>query len=214
MKTFTKLILSLVVFFSAFTANAQTAVVTFRVDMQNVTDAFTTPEVNGTFNSWCGDCWAMSDADGDNIWDVTGTVDINTDYEYKFSADTWTIQENLFAGDACTNDGSTGNVNRLLNVSADTDLGVVCWNSCDDCSVPPSHFSVTFEVDMSTCTDAYTTPEVNSTLNGWCGNCWPMTDADADGVWQHTNLVASGVTAEYKFSADGWNIQEALDPTL
>ena len=214
MKTFTKLILSLVVFFSAFTANAQTAVVTFRVDMQNVTDAFTTPEVNGTFNSWCGDCWAMSDADGDNIWDVTGTVDINTDYEYKFSADTWTIQENLFAGDACTNDGSTGNVNRLLNVSADTDLGVVCWNSCDDCSVPPSHYSVTFEVDMSTCTDAYTTPEVNSTLNGWCGNCWPMTDADADGVWQHTNLVASGVTAEYKFSADGWAIQEALDPTL
>ena len=214
MKYFTKLILSFLVFFSALNVQAQTATVTFRVDMQNVTDAFTTPEVNGTFNSWCGNCWAMSDADGDNIWDVTGTIDINTDYEYKFSADTWTIQENLFAGDPCTNDGSTGNVNRTLNVSGDTDLGVVCWNSCDDCSVAPSHYSVTFEVDMSTCTDAFTTPEVNSTLNNWCGNCWPMTDADGDNVWQHTALVASGATPEYKFSADGWAIQESLDPTL
>ena len=80
MKYFTKLILSFLVFFSALNVQAQTATVTFRVDMQNVTDAFTTPEVNGTFNSWCGNCWAMSDADGDNIWDVTGTIDINTDY--------------------------------------------------------------------------------------------------------------------------------------
>jgi len=202
------------VFFSALNVQAQTATVTFRVDMQNVTDAFTTPEVNGTFNNWCGNCASMSDADGDNVWDVAITLNTNTDYEYKFSADTWTIQENLFSGDACTNDGSTGNVNRLLNVSGDTDLGVVCWNSCDDCSVPPSHYSVTFEVDMSTCTDAFTTPEVNSTLNNWCGNCWPMSDADGDNVWQGTHLIASGATPEYKFSADGWTIQESLDPTL
>ena len=28
--------------------------VTFQVDMGNVTNPFTTPEVNGTFNGWCG----------------------------------------------------------------------------------------------------------------------------------------------------------------
>ncbi|MFZ4784947.1 MAG: hypothetical protein ACOYLH_05670, partial [Flavobacteriales bacterium] len=45
--------------------------VTFRVDMSNVTDAFTAPEVNGTFNNWCGNCAAMSDVDADNIWEIT-----------------------------------------------------------------------------------------------------------------------------------------------
>jgi hypothetical protein len=192
MKYFTKLILSFLVFFSALNVQAQTANVTFRVDMQNVTDAFTTPEVNGTFNNFCGSCAPMTDVDGDNIWELTAAIDINSAEEFKFSADTWTIQENLFSGDACTNDGSTGFVNRLLNVTGDTVLPIVCWNSCDDCSVAPSHYSVTFEVDMSTCTDAFTTPEVNGTFNGWCGNCWQMTDADGDNVWQHTALVASG----------------------
>ena len=38
MKYFTKLILSFLVFFSALNVQAQTATVTFRVDMQNVTD--------------------------------------------------------------------------------------------------------------------------------------------------------------------------------
>ena len=45
--------------------------VTFRVDMNNVSQAFTIPEVNGTFNNWCGSCWAMEDLDGDGIWEKT-----------------------------------------------------------------------------------------------------------------------------------------------
>jgi hypothetical protein len=96
MKYFTKLILSFLVFFSALNVQAQTANVTFRVDMQNVTDAFTTPEVNGTFNNFCGSCAPMTDVDGDNIWELTAAIDINSAEEFKFSADTWTIQENLF----------------------------------------------------------------------------------------------------------------------
>ena len=69
--------------------------VTFQVDMNNVDPTtFTIPEVNGTFNGWCGNCNAMSDADGDNIWDIT--IDLaNGSYEFKFSADNWGIQENL-----------------------------------------------------------------------------------------------------------------------
>ena len=42
--------------------------VTFQVDMNNYTGTFTAPEVNGTFNSWCGNCAAMTDADGYNVW--------------------------------------------------------------------------------------------------------------------------------------------------
>ncbi len=45
--------------------------VTFQVDMNDYSGSFTTPEVNGTFNSWCGDCAAMTDADADGVWDIT-----------------------------------------------------------------------------------------------------------------------------------------------
>ena len=46
---------------SAFAFN-----VTFQVDMSQQS-GFTTPEVNGSFNNWCGNCFQMSDDNGDNI---------------------------------------------------------------------------------------------------------------------------------------------------
>ena len=45
--------------------------VTFKLDMTQQT-GFTTPEVNGTFNGWCGaTCNPMTDANSDGIWEAT-----------------------------------------------------------------------------------------------------------------------------------------------
>jgi len=212
-----KLLVVLLFLLTAFTQNIiaqSTANVTFQVDMNNLDPTtFTTPEVNGSFNNWCGNCWAMSDADGDNVWDIVGTIDVNTDYEFKFSADGWGIQETLLQGSPCTitNFGFT---NRLINVSGDTTLPVVCWESCEDCSFGPSSYSVVFEIDMRNVTDAYTTPEVNGLFNNWCGNCWQMSDTDNDSIWEFSTIFAPGDTLEYKYSADNWNIQEDLDSNL
>ena len=216
MKKITKLLIfNLMLFSVVFVAKAQTpgdsATVTFQVDMNSVTTAFTTPEVNGSFNNWCGTCWAMSDADGDNVWDVSGKVLKNTAHEFKFSADGWGIQESLFSGSSCTVT-NFGYTNRALNVSGDTTLGVVCWESCDPCGGAPSAYNVTFQVDMNG-VSGFTTPEVNGTFNGWCGSCWAMSDADGDNVWDFTTLLAPG-SYEYKFSADNWSIQESLDSNL
>ena len=216
MKKFTKLLIcSFLTLCFGMSASAQTstdsATVTFQVDMNSVTSAFTTPEVNGSFNNWCGNCWAMSDSDGDNIWDVSGKVLKNTAHEFKFSADGWGIQESLFSGSSCTVT-NFGYTNRVLNVSGDTTLGVVCWESCDPCGGAPSAYNVTFQVDMNG-VSGFTTPEVNGTFNGWCGNCWAMSDADGDNVWDFTTLLAPGFY-EYKFSADLWSIQESLDSNL
>ncbi|MDP5067759.1 MAG: hypothetical protein NWP50_02140, partial [Schleiferiaceae bacterium] len=52
--------------------------VTFQVDMNQVTAGFTTPEVNGLWNNWCGNCNAMSDANGDGIWEVTIPLEVGT----------------------------------------------------------------------------------------------------------------------------------------
>jgi 1,4-alpha-glucan branching enzyme len=181
--------------------------VTFQVDMNNVTQGFTTPEINGTMNGWCGGCAAMTDANGDNVWEITIDLAAGT-YEYKFAADGWNIQENLIPGGSCTL--TTGSfTNRVITVSADTTLDVVCWGTCSACGIEPSSHDVTFRVDMNNVTEAFTTPEVNGTFNGWCGGCAPMSDADGDGIWEITINLLEG-NHEYKFAADGWNIQESL----
>lgn len=72
--------------------------------------------------------------------------------------------------------------------------------------------NVTFKVDMnqySGSTAAGVFVNGNFTTNGaeWCGTCNPMTDANADGIWEVTLPIASD-TMEYKFTIDGWNDQE------
>jgi hypothetical protein len=181
--------------------------VTFQVDMQNVT-GFNTPEVNGSFNGWCGGCFLLTDNDGDGIWTGTASIQEGT-YEYKFAYDSWAGQENLTPGSSCTI--TTGDfTNRSLEVSGDVTLPVVCWESCEACGGAPAMYSVTFQVDMQNVT-GFTTPEVNGSFNGWCGGCFPLADGDGDGIWTGTAMIPEGVH-EYKFAYDSWTGQENLIP--
>ncbi len=182
--------------------------VTFRVDMSQQT-GFTTPEVNGTFNNWCGNCFVMSDNDGDNIWEATTEV-ISGTYEYKFSHDNWMGSETLAEGSSCTVTNS-GFTNRYLVLSSDTILPIVCWSSCTSCDStppPPMMRTVTFRLDMSQ-QSGFITPEVNGTFNNWCGNCFPMSDADGDNIWEATTTLVDG-SYEYKYSFDNWSGSEQL----
>lgn len=108
--------------------------ITFKVDMSQLSDPFNIPELNGTFNNWCGDCNPLSDANGDEIWEVTLSLNVGDTIEYKFSADNWTFQETLDPNGSCTN-GDPNFTNRVLIVPVnDTILPDVCWGSCDTCS--------------------------------------------------------------------------------
>jgi hypothetical protein len=177
--------------------------VTFQVDMTLAT-GYTIPEVNGTFNNWCGSCTQMSDSNNDNIWTVTVPLQAGS-YEYKYSYGNWAGQETLTSGSSCTI--TTGaNTNRALNVTGDMTIPVVCYGTCSACVLPT--YNVTFQVDMSNVT-GYTTPEVNGTFNSWCGNCIQMTDANNDDIWTVTVPLTQGVY-EYKYSHDGWAGQENL----
>ncbi len=179
--------------------------VTFRVDMSNVT-GFTTPEVNGTFNGWCGSaCSPMTDANGDGIWEVTVDIPTGT-YEFKFAADNWTIQESLIAGSACTVTNS-GFTNRTLTVgTSDITMPIVCWGTCAACT---TLYPVTFKVDVSTVSQAYTQIQLGGSFNNWTPASNPMTDGDGDEIYETTINLAPG-TYEYKFAADSWNISENL----
>ena len=108
--------------------------ITFKIDMSQLSDPFNIPEINGTFNNWCGDCNPMSDANGDEIWEVTLSLNIGDTIEYKFSADNWMYQEILDPNETCTN-GLSNFTNRLLIVpSNNTVLDDVCWGSCSPCA--------------------------------------------------------------------------------
>lgn len=183
--------------------------VTFQVDMSNVTNNFSVPEVNGTFNNWCGNCAPMTDANGDNIWEIT--IPLNTgSYEYKFSYDSWTGQENLLAGSSCTTT-NFGYTNRTLYANEDVILPTVCFGSCTNCQETIFPVDVTFQLDMTDFVGTYSTPEVNGTFNNWCGNCNAMTDANGDEIWETTLSLLPG-TYEYKFSTDNWTNAETLLP--
>jgi hypothetical protein len=110
--------------------------VTFQVDMSNYADGYESVNLNGSFNGWCGTCVAMTDDDGDNIYDVTIEIEGDATHEYKFTLDGWTVQEMFEEGDACTStiDGFT---NRTLTLgSEDVVLSEVCFNSCEACEDP------------------------------------------------------------------------------
>jgi len=110
--------------------------VTFKVDMNYYTaSSFTTPEVIGTFNGWCGACNVLEDLDGDGVWEGTFLVTADS-IEYKFAYDNWTGQETLMEGMSCTK--TTGEfTNRFLMLDgSDVELDVVCWEQCNECIEP------------------------------------------------------------------------------
>ena len=192
--------------------------VTFQLDLRNQTSiSYIAPELNGEFNGWCGDCAQMTDLNNDSIWEITipllqGSGPSSAPgWEYKFSADNWNIQENLFSGSLCTFT-SSGYTNRFIDITQDTILDPVCWESCDDCFIPQTAYNVTFQVDMTNAL-GFSVPEVNGEFNGWCGSCWPMTDVNGDNIWEFTSIIDTSLQ-EFKFSADNWSTQEDLDSNL
>lgn len=124
------IVAALLFFVFSLLLNAQTNI-TFRVNMAQ-SSGFVTPEVNGTFNNWCGACNPMTDVNSDGIWEATIAIPPGS-YEFKFSTDNWTTQEALIQGSPCTI-FNAGFVNRYLNVGvSDSTLPVVCWGSCSNC---------------------------------------------------------------------------------
>ena len=184
--------------------------VTFNVDMNQVTQAFTTPEVNGLWNNWCGNCNPLTDANGDGIWTTTLPLPVGTTQEYKFSADAWTIQEQNNPAAPCTN-GNATYTNRVLVIPAtDTVLSVVCWSQCTACDV-----DVTLKVNMAweVANNAISANGVHvaGDFQGWSPSTTPMTDANNDGIYEVTVTVPANSSIQYKFiNGNAWGADESV----
>ncbi len=157
------------------TCNPQFVNVTFQVDMNKVTSSFIIPELNGSWNAFCGNCEPLTDSDGDNVWEKTISL-FTGSYEYIYSADSLTIQENINTNATCSN-GSFVMPRRFLNVGAQNIiLPIVCWESCEACNdfpQPPSGISCSTGVASLVFSD-----ECNVQGN-WTGDF-----GTGNGIWQ------------------------------
>jgi len=134
--------------------------IVFAVDMSDYSEPFTTAYVSGTLNNFSGDANPLSDDDGDGIW--TDTIQLAPgDYEFKFTLDNWTVQEEFTDGDPCTITDPSGQfINRALTVTEDA---TVCFdfNTCNACDLVSTN---NLEVDQTIFSMAPTIANTQTTL--------------------------------------------------
>ncbi|TCK67502.1 putative secreted protein (Por secretion system target) [Winogradskyella wandonensis] len=170
--------------------------VTFSVDMSTYGGSFTTVEVNGTFNGFCGNCNPLTDMGG-GIWEVTLPLPEGT-IEYKYTVNGGAVYEDLTQGAVCsvTNFGFT---NRYLEIGPSAIvLDTAPWGGCAEDLVNPGPHNVTFSVDMSGYGgDLSAGVRVIGEWNGFDANSNPLTD-QGGGIWSATIPLAEQ-TWQYKF---------------
>ena len=101
--------------------------VTFKVDMQYQLVSENGIHIAGTMQGWNPSSTPLTDANGDDIWEVTLTLAENTIYEYKFiNGNSWGSDEAVFGN--C----SAGNGNRQISTTIENmSLPAYVFNSCD-----------------------------------------------------------------------------------
>ncbi len=164
--------------------------VTFQVDMNGYgLAAGDIVYVNGTYNGWCGACNPMDDTDGDGIWALTVNLTQGLQ-EYKYTVNGWSAQEEFDGSESCTT-APAEFVNRVIDVTGNTALDAVCWNSCSACPILG-------------CTDATACNFATGadTDDGSCYYCCAALGSDFAGYGLEQEIVAfdgiSGMTT-YRF---------------
>ncbi len=179
-------------------AGPQIRTVNFKVDMNNYTANFNTVNLSGSFNNWSGDGNPLTDANLDGIWE--GSLSLpNGSYEYKITLDNWAAQEQFAGFEECTKRDPSGQfVNRLLLVSADTDLPEFCFNSCYDCG---EEVKINFRLGMNG-----VTPSADGIWVAGGGNFdvpggkFKMSDTNADGIYELAVPRKKGFKSFYTFT--------------
>jgi len=157
------------------------AEVTFSVDMNNYTEAFTTVHVSGSMNDWSGTANPMSDDDGDGVYTATLTIP-NGVYEYKYTLDDWNAQEQFPRTSGCTVSTDDGNggffTNREITITGSESLPTSCFNSCYGCG---EGVSITINLGVADADESGVYLAGGAEF-GAPGGAFLMTDDDGDGI--------------------------------
>lgn len=175
------------------------AVVSFSLDMNEFTGNFTTPHVSGSFNEWSGNANPLADDDGDGVW-TTSIAIPNGAYEYKFTLDDWTVQEEFPRSSACTSTFDDGNggifTNRVLVVNGDLDIPTSCFNSCYACG---EGVNITINLGVADPAESGIWLAGGAEFGAPGGN-YQMLDDDNDGVFTISMERQIGFEGYYTFT--------------
>lgn len=157
--------------------------------------------------------YPLADADGDGVHSAIFERETGFESFYTFTngaCPDWSCKENI-AGQDCANPDNF-NDRKMGPLTADTTINT-CFEVCtDDTDCMVSTGNITFEVDLSGYTDAFTTAYVSGNINGWSADANPLTD-NGNGIWSTTVPNVIYGNQEYKFQLDGWAVQEDFDGT-
>ena len=202
---------------------AATTNVTFSVNTENIEVGANGIYVGGGVLGG-SDAYALSDDDGDGVWETTIALAPGTTGNYIFfnspnGSSDWGTKENL-NGQDCADPANYDD--RILDPVGEEDYTLLhCFGECSgngtgECPAPSTTYDVTFNVNMSNYAGglgADDTVYLNGTFNGWCGDCTPMNDDDGDGIWTVTVALEDG-DYEYKFTINGWSVQEEFSEAV
>ncbi|MFT4682579.1 MAG: hypothetical protein ACJAU0_001261 [Flavobacteriales bacterium] len=183
--------------------------VLLRVDMsQEEAIAPQGVHVGGNFQGWDPSTTVLSDADGDLIYTLAYSYDPTMleadggDLLYKFiNGNDWVFPTEDI--DPACGDGTGNRLIEAIETNAVT--AALCFNSCTSCVAPTE---ITLRVDMSLQIVSPNGVHVAGDFQGWDADGTPMSDDDADGIYEVTVAVALG-SYEYKFiNGNDW---EGLD---
>ena len=216
-----KITFSLIFLLIALFAEAQLYQVTFQVNMRQQTLS-SQISVAGNFqlaagfpSNWDPSATAMSDANGDSIYNVTLNIPAGT-YEYKFINGTaWGTDETVPG--ACATAG-----NRTVVINANTIIPAVCFGTCNVCASSADTVDVTFSVNMRDVVLNGGTVDTVSLAGNFqdevIGQSWTdwspgqilLSDPDGDFIYSRTLRMPEGFY-EYKFiNGTAWGADETV----
>lgn len=172
--------------------------ITISVDMNNYCgDLSAGVNLMGTLTDWSAGS-PMSDDDGDGVYTITiGLQPGNYEYKFRVGGNGW-----------------EGAENRPLTVEAETDqtIETVCFGLYEPCGPFYTPADITFRVNVgSQVVPSGQVVWVMGDFTGWQGGAIPMTDADVDGIWEHTIVDFCPQNGFYKFVIGANNQNTSTD---
>ncbi|MFN5346451.1 MAG: T9SS type A sorting domain-containing protein [Bacteroidota bacterium] len=180
-----------------------TAAITFQVQNPDSTPVW-------VFGSWSG--WSNYPGDamtpiGNNTWEITLNLPVNSNFEYLFVNGTTPINEDLDPADPCTN-GNSQYTNRTLSVGTTAATYCAQWATCNPCSSGPAQVNVTFQVQNPTSTPVF----VFGSWSGFGNYPGDVMTPIGNGVYSVTLALNANSNYEYLFVNGATPSNEILDP--
>ena len=176
--------------------------VTFLVNMQGQTVSANGVHIAGSFQSpaWQPGATAMTDSDGDGIYEYTQVLPTGVGVQFKFiNGNNWGPGQDESVPQACGVPNGVGGYNRQLTPTApDVVYGPVCFASCENCAAPPTA-NITFAVNMEQQSvspngvNVVIVPQFGALISA------PLSDADADGIYTAIVELDTNQNIYYRF---------------